>query len=119
LSPAVTSSSVRSPVTGFAAYASSKSAALATTAILAVELGAHGITANSVMSGAVAAGIMDPDSEFVRAAPEGVYEAIAAAAPMGRMGRPSDIAAVAAFLATPEAGWVNGQTILVDNGAAA
>ena len=47
-----------------------------------------------------------------------MIDTLAAAAPTGRMGRPADIAAIAAFLATPEAGWINGQTILANNGAA-
>jgi 3-oxoacyl-[acyl-carrier protein] reductase len=47
-----------------------------------------------------------------------MMEALAAAAPAGRMGLPSDIGPIVAFLATPEAGWINGQTILANNGAA-
>ena len=114
----ISSSSVRFPATGFAAYATSKSGALTTIGILATELGARGITANSIMAGVIAAGFLDPSGDLVASAPEGMIDALAAAAPSGRMGRPSDIAAIAAFLATPEAGWINGQTILANNGAA-
>lgn len=114
----ISSSSVRFPTPGFAAYSTSKSGALTTIGVLAVELGARGITANSIMAGAIAAGFLDPAEDLVAGAPEGIIEALAAAAPAGRMGQPADIAVIAAFLATPEAGWINGQTILANNGAA-
>ena len=114
----ISSSSARFPAPGFAAYATSKSGALTTIGILATELGGRGITANSIMAGVIAAGFLDPSGDLVASAPKGMIDALAAAAPSGRMGRPSDIAAIAAFLATPEAGWINGQTILANNGAA-
>lgn len=43
-------------------------------------------------------------------------EFLAATAPTGRLGRLSDIGAIAAFLASAEAGWINGQVILANNG---
>jgi 3-oxoacyl-[acyl-carrier protein] reductase len=114
----ITSSSAKFTPAGFAAYAASKAGANVVVKVLATELGARGITANSVMSGPVEAGFLDPSSEVVAAAPVGMLDSIAAAAPAGRLGRPEDIASVVAFLATPAAGWVNGQIILVNNGAA-
>jgi 3-oxoacyl-[acyl-carrier protein] reductase len=114
----ISSSSVRFPAAGFAAYASSKAAAVTTIGILATELGFRGITANTVMAGPIAAGFLDTDGDLAKGAPSGVMEALAAAAPTGRMGLPSDIGPIVAFLATPEAGWINGQTILANNGAA-
>lgn len=102
---------------GFGAYATSKTGANTTVRVLANELGGRGITANSVMSGPIASGFLDPSSAVVQNAPAGTLDAMAAAAPAGRLGLPGDIAAVAAFLATDEAGWVNGQILLTNNGA--
>ena len=113
----ISSSSVHFTPAGYAAYSTSKSGALTTTAILALELGGRGITANSIMAGPIGTGFLDPTSDAVVAAPAGALDALAAASPAGRMGRPSDIASLAVFLAGPGAGWVNGQTILANNGA--
>ncbi len=113
----ITSSSVRFTPAGFGAYATSKAAANTTIGVLANELGARGITANSIMAGPIAAGFLDPAGDTARGAPEGMIESLAAAAPAGRMGLPSDIGTIAAFLAAPDAGWINGQVILANNGA--
>ena len=113
----ISSSSVHFTPAGYAAYSTSKAGALTTTAILAHELGGRGITANSIMAGPIAAGFLDPAGAIVAGAPAGALDALAAAAPAGRLGRPEDIAGLAAFLAGPEAGWINGQTILANNGA--
>ena len=53
------------------------------------------------MVGPVAAGFLAADSEVVAGAPPGMMESLVAAAPMRRLGHPSDIAGIAAFLATP------------------
>ena len=45
-----------------------------------------------------------------------LYEKTRASIPFGRLGQPDDIAGVALFLASPLAGWITGQTILVDGG---
>ncbi|CAM5281206.1 3-ketoacyl-ACP reductase OS=Streptomyces antimycoticus OX=68175 GN=SSPO_010350 PE=3 SV=1 [Streptomyces antimycoticus] len=42
---------------------------------------------------------------------------VAASAPAGRLGKPSDIASVARFLALPEAEWINGQALVVNGGS--
>jgi len=112
----ISSSSVRFEPAGFAAYSTSKAGALTTIGILAKELGARGITANSIMAGPIGAGFLDPASEIVKNAADAVDD-LAAAAPAGRLGQPDDIAPIALFLASPESGWVNGQTILANNGA--
>ena len=112
----ITSSSVRFGHAGFGAYATSKAAANVTIGVLANELGPRGITANSIMPGPIAAGFLDPSSDAVRNAPEGTMEFMAATAPTGRLGLPSDIGPIAAFLASAEAGWINGQVILANNG---
>lgn len=112
----VSSSSTWNPQPGIAAYATSKSGALTTIRVLAQELGARGITANSVVSGPVAAGFLDAEGDTARRLGEDTLARLAAAAPAGRLGTPADIASVAAFLAGEDAAWVNGQTIRVNGG---
>jgi len=90
-------------VRDFAAYATSKAGPLVATRVLAKELGARGITANAVLSGAIAAGFLDLTGPVARSMAPGTLERIAASAPAGRLGTPEDIAAVVAFLAGPAA----------------
>ena len=117
----ISSSSVRSTPAGFAAYATTKSGALTTVEILARELGPRGITANSIMAGAIGSGFLDPSGDYLKNLPKEMVttfmNTVATETPAGRIGQPSDIAPIAAFLASPEAGWINGQTILANNGA--
>lgn len=80
---------------------------------LAVELATEGITVNAICPGPV-------ETDSVRfmcgeAWPE-VADALAQATPAGRMGRPEDIAGVAAFLLGSDARWITGQTIVADGG---
>ncbi len=80
---------------------------------LAVELAPEGITVNAICPGPV-----ETDSVRVmcgEAWPR-VAEALAQATPAGRVGRPEDIAGIAAFLVGPEARWITGQTIVADGG---
>lgn len=112
----ISSSSIHFRPAGFATYASTKAAALITAGVLAVELGPRGITANSLLVGPVNSGFMGPTAPGVLAAPPGMMDYVISASPMGRMGEPTEIASVVAFLASPAAGWINGQQILVNNG---
>ncbi len=95
-------------------YASTKGAVDTITKTLAKELGPRGIRVNAInpglviTEGAQAAGIVD--SDFERAA--------VAATPLGRAGRPEDIAPPVAFLASDDARWITGETIFVSGGAA-
>ena len=80
---------------------------------LALELGPDQITVNAVAPGVIATPqALDPVNSL---GPEGVA-AFGQNVPLGRSGVPEDIAAVYAFLASAEAGYVTGQTILVDGG---
>ena len=94
-----------------AAYAASKHAILGLTRALASELGPLGITVNCVQPGAIITGMT-----------AALFEDDAAAAyymgrsPLGRLGRPEDIADVFAFLASDDARFITGQGILVDGG---
>jgi 3-oxoacyl-[acyl-carrier protein] reductase len=80
---------------------------------LALELGPHAITVNAVAPGVIATPqALDPVNSL---GPEGVA-AFGAHVPLGRSGAPEDIAAVYLFLASDEAGYVTGQTIVADGG---
>lgn len=96
---------------GYAAMAAAKAAAETLVRYLAVELAPDGIRVNCVSGGPIATASLDyvlPDDESRRRVAEGT--------PLGRLGRPDDLAAVVTFLCTPDAGWITGQTIVADGG---
>ncbi len=95
----ISSSSTAYPQAGYAMYAASKVSSSMIVRILAAELGARGITCNSLIVGPVAAGFLSGDSAFD--AESGVLDQLAASAPADRLGTPGEVAAVAAFLARP------------------
>ena len=86
----------------------SKAAPNHLTASLAVELG-PAIRVNAVASGVV-------KTRFAAALHEGREGEVAARYPLGRLGVPQDVAGVVAFLASADAAWVTGQTIVCDGG---
>ena len=95
-------------------YCASKAALAMLAKAMAVELGPLGITVNAVGPSTIRtqlnAALLDADGMEAREA---------ALNPTRRIGTPSDVAAMVAFLASDEAGWVNGQNILVDGGLTA
>lgn len=99
---------------GYSIYAASKSALDAVTRVLAKELAHRAIRVNSVNPGATlsegtkSAGLYGAGSEFERQ--------LVAMTPLGRIGAPSDIAKVVAFLASDDSGWVTGEVILASGG---
>jgi NAD(P)-dependent dehydrogenase (short-subunit alcohol dehydrogenase family) len=94
-----------------AAYGAGKSAVLALTRSAAVENGRHGIRVNAICPGPI------ETPAFVRFAPDlGFYRS---QLPMGRLGRPEEIAAVAVFLASDDASYVSGVALLVDGAMSA
>jgi 3-oxoacyl-[acyl-carrier protein] reductase len=93
-------------------YNGTKGAVDAITATLAKELGSKKIRVNAINPGVV-------NTEGARAMGviDGEFEAMAVAqTPLGRVGVPEDIATIAVFLASSDAGWVNGETILAAGG---
>jgi NAD(P)-dependent dehydrogenase (short-subunit alcohol dehydrogenase family) len=97
---------------GLAAYAASKHAVLGLTRALASELGARGITVNCVQPGAVETGMTQVG--FATHPDRVAY--YVDRSPLGRIGRPEDIADVIAFLASDDARFVTGQGLVVDGG---
>jgi len=98
------------PAPGHVLYCASKAALEQVTAVAARELGPRGITVNTVSPGAT-------DTAFLREhnTPEGLAQSAALTA-LGRLGQPDDVAAVVAFLTTPDAGWITGQNIRATGG---
>jgi 3-oxoacyl-[acyl-carrier protein] reductase len=102
---------------GQANYATAKAGSIGFTKTLALELGKFGVTAN-----AIAPGYVETDMTQASAARQGLdfdewKLAAARDIPMGRIGQPEDVAAVASFLCREEAGYVSGQVIYVNGGA--
>ncbi|TNC47493.1 SDR family oxidoreductase [Rubellimicrobium rubrum] len=97
---------------GFSAYAAAKAASDMLTVYMARELGARGITANSVAPGAVET---DFGGGLVRDTPE-VNSQFAGFTALGRVGVPDDIGPMIASLLGPENRWVTGQRIEVSGG---
>ena len=89
------------------AYPTSKFAVNGFTLSLARELGKHGIRVN-----AVAPGITDTD--MVRAVPEQVIQALSAQIPLGRIGKPEEVANAFVFLASEMASYITGVVLSVD-----
>ncbi len=92
------------------AYAAAKAAVLGLSRGGARELGRYGITVNTVAPGPIDTDIMGGTLTDERKA------GMAADIPMGRVGRPEDIAAVVSFLLSEEAGYISGATYQVDGG---
>lgn len=96
------------------AYTASKAGVKQVVKAFALACGRHGITCNAIAPGMIETGM----TERVRAAPA-VLRSFLDRTPMGRIGQPVDVASVAAFLASDEASFVTGTTIVADGGITA
>lgn len=101
----------RADVATFPASAAAKAALEALVRALAVEAAEHGITVNAVAPGYTQ---KDPGAHTSMTAAQ--WEAITAKIPLRRLGTPDDVAAMVAFLASAEAGYVTGQVVHVNGG---
>ncbi|HEU4814376.1 MAG TPA: 3-oxoacyl-ACP reductase FabG [Xanthomonadaceae bacterium] len=94
---------------GQANYAAAKAGIIAFSKSLAREVGSRGITVNVVAPGFI-------DTDMTRDLPEEGKAAMLSQIALGRLGKPSDIAAAVAFLAGPAAAYVTGETLHVNGG---
>ncbi len=95
---------------GQANYSAAKAGLIGLTEALARELAPQGITVNAVAPGSIDAGI-------VARLPEEARRRLLAMIPVGRLGTAAEVAALVVFLAGPQAGYITGQTIVIDGGA--
>jgi len=94
---------------GQANYAATKGAVIAFTESLARELARKGITVNAVAPGFI-------ETDMVSGMPEAAVEQVKAMTPMGRLGKPEEIAEAVLFLASPRSSYVTGQVLGVNGG---
>jgi 3-oxoacyl-[acyl-carrier protein] reductase len=94
----------------YGVYAATKGGVEAMTHVLANELRGRNITVNAVAPGPTATDL------FLKGKPKEVIDHLAKLAPLERLGEPRDIAAVVAFLASPDGAWINGQVLRANGG---
>jgi 3-oxoacyl-[acyl-carrier protein] reductase len=108
----IVTSSITGPITGYPGwshYGASKAAQLGFLRTAAMELAPKQITINAVLPGnIVTEGLNDLGQEYL--------DQMAAAVPAGRLGTVADIGSAALFFASDEAGYITGQSLVVDGG---
>jgi len=108
----IVTSSITGPITGYSGwthYGASKAGQLGFMRSAALELARAGITINAIMPGnIITEGLADMGPDYLRS--------MEASIPLGRLGSIEDIASAALFLATEEAGYITGQTLVIDGG---
>jgi len=97
---------------GYAVYNGTKAAVEAFTRVFAKELRGRNITVNAVAPGPIATDL------FLNGKSDELVAQFAKMPPLERLGQPDDIASVVAFLAGPDAGWINGQILRANGGVA-
>jgi len=98
-----------SPIATSSVYAASKAAVSTLAQAFSKELGPKGITINAVAPGVIET---EMTADIIRER----GESIRSATPLGRIGKPEDIAGIVAFLASEASGWITGRTIVADGG---
>ncbi len=108
----IVTSSITGPITGYPGwshYGASKAAQLGFLRTAAIELAGARVTINAILPGnIVTEGLEDLGEDYLRR--------MASSIPLGRLGSVEDVAHAALFLASDEAGYITGQTIVVDGG---
>ncbi|MBY5883202.1 SDR family oxidoreductase [Rhizobium ruizarguesonis] len=94
----------------YGVYAATKAAVETLTAIMAKEMRGRNITVNAIAPGPVATDL------FLNGKSDELVARMAKMNPLERLGTPDDIAAAVAFLAGPDGGWINGQTLRANGG---
>lgn len=108
----VSSDAARVGSSGEAVYAACKAGLIGFAKTIAREAARRGVTSNVVCPGPTETALL----EEVTAGNERLFEAMARAVPMGRLGQPADVAGMVAFLCSERAGYLTGQTISVSGG---
>ena len=90
-------------------YSAAKAGLIGFTKSLAREVGARGITVNAVAPGFI-------DTDMTKALPDAQKEALLSSIPLNRLGNPEEIASAVAFLASPGAAYISGETLHVNGG---
>ena len=94
---------------GQANYAASKAGIIGLTQTLAKEFADKGVTVNAVAPGFIG-------TDMLKSVPAKIMEKILAQIPMGRLGKPEEIASAVTYLVSPEAGYITGQVIDINGG---
>ena len=97
-------------------YSAAKAGLQGFTKTLAIELGRFGVTANAVAPGFIVTDMTKATAERMKVSFEDFIAGASAQIPVGRVGKPEDIAATVSFLTSEEAGFVSGQVIYVAGG---
>lgn len=116
----IISTSVKQPLKGLGVSNTVRGAVANWAKTMASELGVHGITVNNVLPGATAterlSSIVANKAKKSGQSEAEVQKAMESAVPLGRVAQPEEVAAAAAFLASPAASYVNGINLPVDGG---
>jgi 3-oxoacyl-[acyl-carrier protein] reductase len=116
----VISTSVKQPLPNLGVSNTIRGAVASWSKTLANELGEYGIAVNNVLPGATNTirlqGIAEAKSEKTGETVSDIFEEMAAESPMKRIAQPEEVAAAIAFLASPEASYINGINLPVDGG---
>jgi 3-oxoacyl-[acyl-carrier protein] reductase len=94
---------------GQANYAAAKAGIIGFSKSLAREVGSRGITVNVIAPGFI-------DTDMTKGLSDAQKDALLSQIPLSRLGEPADIAAAAAFLASPDGAYITGETLSVNGG---